>query len=285
VDGVNGAHGMIKLTLTNAAASATSLRFTLSSLQRSSGQFSATLTGPASTSVQVDTSPDLFKWSLKTTVTLNGSGSGNFTDNSATASHRFYRSRNFNAGLHSCNVVGYADLPIVANVFKMIANPFNAVDNRVAALIPSPPNNTGIWKYNPASGGYTSIQYISGLGWEGDDVNMTLAPGEGVYIQSPVSWTLTFAGEVAQGHSVNPVDNGVTIRSSIVPQRGRVVTDLHLPVWEGDTVKREINGSQVTYTYQNGTWSPEEPVVEIGESFWNTKSIGFWWHRNFLVWP
>src|SRR5438552_3166763 len=28
-----------------------------------------------------------------------------------------------------------------------------------------------------------------------------------------------------------------------------------------------------------------EPAVQIGESFWNNKNVGFWWHRNYLIWP
>ncbi len=84
---------------------------------------------------------------------------------------------------------------------------------------------------------------------------------------------------------MNPVDNGLTVRSSIVPQAGRVHTDLGLPVINGDSVTRVVNGSNVTYTYNNGAWSPSEPSVAIGESFWSNKNLGRWWHRNFLVWP
>ena len=97
--------------------------------------------------------------------------------------------------------------------------------------------------------------------------------------------TRSFVGEVAQGYSVNQVPNLQSIRSSIVPQAGRVLTDLHLPVINGDTVTRMINGSYVTYTYSGGAWSPSEPAVQIGEPFWNNKNVGFWWHRNYLVWP
>jgi hypothetical protein len=151
--------------------------------------------------------------------------------------------------------------------------------------MPAPPDPTTISKYNPATGGYLQLLYSDGV-WGGDDLNMTLAPGEGVFIDTAgVTWTVTFVGEVAEGYAVNQVDNGITIRSSILPQAGRVHTDLGLPVINGDTVTRYINGSNVTYTYSNGAWSPSEPSVTIGESFWNNKNLGLWWHRNFLVWP
>src|SRR2546427_9635326 len=118
------------------------------------------------------------------------------------------------------------------------------------------------------------------------DPSMILAPGEGFIIAVGTTMTRSFVGEVAQGYSVNQVPNLQSIRSSIVPQAGRVVTDLHLPVISGDTVTRMINGTYVGYTYTGGgVWSPSEPSVSIGESFWNNKGVGFWWHRNFLVWP
>jgi len=112
-------------------------------------------------------------------------------------------------------------------------------------------------------------------------------PGEGILFRNSSGGTLnrTFVGEVAQGYGVNPIPSLQSIRSSIVPQGGRVMTDLHLPVLNGDTVTRMINGSSVTYTYSGGTWSPSEPSVSIGESFWNNKNVGVWWHRNFHCWP
>jgi hypothetical protein len=89
---------------------------------------------------------------------------------------------------------------------------------------------------------------------------------------------------VVQGYLVNPVPNGAVVRSSMVPQAGRVATDLLFPVMSGDQVYKMENGSYVTYTY-NGTWSPSEPVIALGESFWSQKNVGFWWSRTFLVWP
>lgn len=285
VDGNDGAQGTIKLTLqTSSAAQPASLRFVLGTVDRTSGQFAVTINGPASATEVTEISSDLSVWTPYATNTLSGGGAYNYTDTNASSSIRFYRARIPSTSQESCNVVGYADLGVTAEVFRMIANPFNAVDNRVTALLPSPPEGTTIYKYDPGSGGYIEIAYVDGA-WEGDDLDMTLAPGEGVFIYTGVNWTATFAGEVAQGHGVNPVDNGLTIRSSIVPQAGRVVTDLHLPVVNGDTVTRVINGTNATYTFSSGAWSPSEPSVSIGESFWNNKSIGFWWHRNFLIWP
>ncbi len=88
------------------------------------------------------------------------------------------------------------------------------------------------------------------------------------------------------GYTVNKVPDRHSLRSSIIPLAGRVKTDLHLPVIAGDTVSRMINGTWVAYTYNgDGAWSPSEPSDAIGECFSNDKGLGFWWHRNFLLWP
>jgi len=63
VDGYNGAEGTIKLNLqTDSSAQPVSLMFTLSSVHRPSGQFKVTVTGPASASVNLDTSSDVSTW-------------------------------------------------------------------------------------------------------------------------------------------------------------------------------------------------------------------------------
>lgn len=284
VDGHNGAHGTIKLNLqTSSAAQPTSLAFTLGSVQRPSGQFSVTVTGPASASVILDTSSDLSTWTLGyATITLSAGGSVAYTDASATPSVRFYRARITSSAQESCNIVGYVDRTMPAGD-SMHCNPLNAIDNRVSALFAGVPEGTTIYKWNDGSQAWIGNGYEFGQ-WS--DPNMTFVPGEGFLFQNnSAALTRSFVGEVALGHGVNPVPNLQSIRSSIVPQAGRVVTDLHLPVINGDTVSRMINGSYVTYTYSGGAWSPSEPSVSIGESFWNNKNIGFWWHRNFLVWP
>jgi subtilisin family serine protease len=238
VDGFNGSQGIIKLNLQNdSSAQPTALMFTLSSVQRSSGQFHVTVTGPASATVTIDTSSDFTTWtSPYAQFALNSSGTYAFTDAAASPSVRFYRASIISSSQQSCNVVGYAD--VSGTPLKMIANPFNAVDNRIIALMPAPPDPTTIFKYNPAISNYTQLVYQEGA-WGGDDLNMTLAPGEGVLIDTAgVNWTMTFVGQVAQGYGVNPVDNAFSIRSSIVPQPGRVHTDLGLPVIDWATPSR-----------------------------------------------
>src|SRR5439155_25710374 len=140
----------------------------------------------------------------------------------------------------------------------------NTSDNRISALLPSMPAGTTLQKWNVVTQQFISNTFLPGSGWS--DPNMTLVPGEGFIIDPGVAMSHSFVGEVAQGYGVNPVPNLQSIRSPIVPQAGRVVRDLRLPVMNGDTVSRMINGSYTTYPFNNGTWSPSEPDVSIGES-------------------
>src|ERR1017187_4152703 len=128
----------------------------------------------------------------------------------------------------------------------MIANPFN-VDgqNYLGAVFPSAPDWTMLYKWDESSQQYTESEFISGSGWYPS--NLTLAPGEGSIIESDSAFTHTYVGQVAQGYSVNQVPNRLSIRSSIIPQAGRVKTDLGLPVISGDIVYRMVNGNYVTY--------------------------------------
>lgn len=113
---------------------------------------------------------------------------------------------------------------------------------------------------------------------------MTLAPGEGIIINAGVVWTNTFKGEVPLGYRVTATPSGLSVRSSTVPQAGRVAIDLGLPVLDFDNVYRMINGNYVVYTYSSGVWSPSEPSIAVGESLWVNRGAALNWPRNFLVW-
>ena len=168
---------------------------------------------------------------------------------------------------------------------SMIANQLNNPSgNTVAVVFSSAPNGTTIYKWNETTQQYDTNTYVSGFGWSAP--TMTLAPGEGVFINAGVVWTNTLTGEVPLGYRVSATPAGLSLRSSTVPQAGRVTTDLGLPALDGDTIYRLVNGAYVSYSYSNSSaaWLPSEPSMAVGESFWISRSAALNWPRNFLIW-
>lgn len=46
-----------------------------------------------------------------------------------------------------------------------------------------------------------------------------------------------------------------------------------------------LNGTFTLYTYDNGVWTPTQPTIAVGESFWINKSTGTEWKQNISLWP
>src|SRR5262249_15486265 len=152
---------------------------------------------------------------------------------SASVPVRFYRASISTPQLEeSCNVVGYVDMSIRAGS-SMICNPLNMDGaNHLSAILPHPPLNTSVSRWIDASQQYDTATFIQPPSrpngplpgyWTND---FTLSPGQGAVISAPSAFVRSFVGEVVKGYGVNAIATLDTIRSSIVPQGGRVTTDL-----------------------------------------------------------
>jgi len=93
---------------------------------------------------------------------------------------------------------------------------------------------------------------------------------------------------VMQGSLTNtlPVNTKV-IRTSIVPQQGRVTTDLGVPGEASDQLF-QYRGGFAAYTFDDVdlAWTPNEPTNNVGEAFFYIKASGGTqpnWIRNFTV--
>jgi hypothetical protein len=191
------------------------------------------------------------------------------------------------AQVYSVNLVGYINKQVPKG-FAMIANQLNnGTGNKVVDLIPNPPDNTFVYKFDKTSGGYTIIDFLGG--WEGDDLNMTLSPGEGVFISSPSAHTATFVGEVQLASSV-PIAQGFSIISSVVPQSSPLDT-IGFPAVDGDFVY-QYDSATGGYRINDflGGWEGDDngvaPTPAIGESFFlyhPTTSPASTWNRTFTV--
>lgn len=189
------------------------------------------------------------------------------------------------SNVYSLNVVGYYNIPIPAGQYLLIANQLNTTNNTIASLLANAPAGASFQKYNGSFTAYTFDD--ADMAWTPDGF-ATLNPGEGGFFRSPVATTLTFVGEVLQGSLTNPVPIGAyAIRSSMVPQAGKVTTDLGLPGEAGDGVQTYNNGfTAATFDDADMAWTPAEPVLSVGQAFFVRKAptaTNSQWIRVFTV--
>jgi hypothetical protein len=191
------------------------------------------------------------------------------------------------AQVYSVNTVGYVN-EVFPPGYTMFANPLDAGEgnNLVSKLLGTAvPEGTTVYKFNSATGLYNINGFEFG---EWSDKLMTLAPGEGAYINNPTTanLTVTFVGTVMEGTLSTDLPAGFSIRSSKVPQAGQLDTVLGFPVGEGDTVYRWDNGKAAynIYTFEFGEWGIK-PVINVGESFFVNKKVAATWTRTFDVSP
>jgi hypothetical protein len=201
------------------------------------------------------------------------------------------------AQVYSVNAVGYVNQTIPTG-YSMVANPFVTATNTLNALLPpaSVPPLLTLFKFGPA--GYTvstvddiDVIWLSNGQPNGD--TETIVFGDGVFLLNPAAqFTLTWVGEVAQGTPVsNPLVSGYAIKSSKIPQAGKVTTDLGYPALPLDTIFKFNSANQQydVYTFddidliwlRNG--QPDEPQLAIAESAFFLRSAAGSWNRNFTV--
>jgi hypothetical protein len=187
----------------------------------------------------------------------------------------------------SVNAVGYVKVTVKPG-FQLIANPLDAADNTIKALLANVPEGTTLYKFD-ASTGLFDIQNFFGV-WVPNE-NTTLNPGEGAFILNPgtTDVTLTFVGEVKQGTLTQSVPAGFSIQASQVPQEGQLDTDLKYPAGDGDTVYKFDEATQL-YEISNffgdpatGVWVPSAPRLDVGESVFVNKLAAATWTRTFSV--
>jgi hypothetical protein len=196
--------------------------------------------------------------------------------------------------VYSVNAVGYVNV-VIPTGFSIIANPMEASANTLAALFPSVPENTKIYRFKTAGGFDVSTyeQDDSGnLNW-GAKATSTIAPGEGFFIKNPgAPYTNTFVGTVPTGTLNNTIPAGFSLKSSIVPQEGQLDKapadgGLGFPVSENDVVYRYANGAYVQSKYEQNDAGQLEwtkiPIIKVGEGFFVKTATQKTWTRTFNI--
>ncbi len=195
--------------------------------------------------------------------------------------NRFYRAKLGTAYLGT--QVGFIK-KTASDGYSMIANQLDNGDNTIATLFPGVPTGTTLFKWDESAQQYVSSVY-AGDQW--DSPSMTLHPGEGAVLQTGGTLALRFVGQVRDAFLI-PLPHGMAIRSSPVPQSGGITSALAYPGTHlGDQVSQmtDASGTYATYSWNLSAWTPSEPIIGIGESFWSNKVNEESWKRVFWTWP
>lgn len=193
------------------------------------------------------------------------------------------------AQVYSVNAVGYVNVTIPANGFSMIANPLDAGtgNNTASKLFANVPAGTFVYKF--INGSYEQANGLDEFG-EWVNPNQDIPVGQGVFIKTPAgsAVTITFVGEVAQGTASNKqLVSGFNMTGSMVPQAGRLATDLGYVPTAGDFIYKFNSGTQAyeqAYSFDEfGEWTPSEPTLAVGEAVFIKAASAKAWNRNFSV--
>ena len=183
--------------------------------------------------------------------------------------------------VYSSNVVGYVNVDIVAG-WNMIANPLDSGNNVLSNVIPTAPYNTAVYKM--VNGAYQITSFDEDEEAWLDD--FTLNPGEGVFINAPEAFTITFVGEVKAGaHSVE-LPAGWSIVSSPTPVAGSLSEiGLSSAVDFNDAVYQFTpNGYNISvYDEDEEDWYGDVENIAVGEAFFMKKANASTWTRTFEI--
>jgi hypothetical protein len=199
------------------------------------------------------------------------------------------------AQVYSVNAVGYVNTTLKPG-YNLVSNPLNAADNSMGNLFKNMqggvPDGTTLYKFQ--NGGFVTATYDQFAGGfdPAEDAAVTVVPGEGLFVFIPNGSgdkVVTFVGEVSQGPTSTPIPRGFSIKSSVVPQAVKpdALGAGSLPAADGDTLYRysATTKQYTTYSYdQFGGWSPELPVINVGEAFYYFRlGAATTWNRTFSV--
>jgi len=177
--------------------------------------------------------------------------------------------------------VGYANVTFGPRA-QLIANPWSNRANRIDQVFTSPqaPEGTKLAKFDGRN--WLTNEYLQGA-WTIPE--MTLSPGEGALLLGPTNWTQTWVGAVLQGELKVWIPAGGSLRSSLVPQAGKLSEVLQFPKLTGTKIYGvDATGQFVLRaTCSNAGWEPEEPTLLVGESFYVDAPREFLWSRAFAL--
>ena len=210
-----------------------------------------------------DYSLDLLNWKE---FTSDSSASGEMRvpfDRPQGINHLFIRTWEEDTG-YAARAIGYVTLTLPSGK-SLISNPLANSGNRVSDILPSVPSGSTLAKFNPATGKWETNTFTDAWSQPG----MTLAPGEGAVLDNNGdAFSVLLTGFTPWQKTTLSIPAGDSVVSPALAKGGLLSSRLGLPLAEGLVVKLLNNstGKHDAYTVSNGTWSPTEPVVALGQA-------------------
>jgi len=196
------------------------------------------------------------------------------------------------SNVYSLNVVGYVNKTFKNGYYVLVSNPFNAATNDLASILPTPPDNTQIYRWNATAQDLDSTvpTYSS---FQGKWVpNLVINPGEGFFVVGGSDFTNTFVGDVPQGNLTNSVSgNGnFSAIAAVVPVGGSITNVLggYIPtdndqiyLWDVNT--QDFTSTVPTYSDFQKKWVPDVDMA-VGDGFFLARAgAATTFVRNFTV--
>lgn len=200
------------------------------------------------------------------------------------------------ADVTSVNVVGFVNV-VLPTGFSLLSNPLKATNDTVQTIFGNNlPDGTVIFKWDAVHQTWgTMVTYDTTVygGW--DDGSVTIAGGEGFFIQLPTRYTNTFVGEVRQATSGplnTPIANGFSFVGSQVPQAGLISALSYTPHADAVNGEQEVVfqftpgagwGAMSTFDMNvYGGWDAE-PTLGIAEGIAIQRTAAGNWTSTFTV--
>jgi hypothetical protein len=203
----------------------------------------------------------------------------------------------------SVNVVGYVNKTAYSG-YTLLANPLNGANNQIGTIIPNPPNESQVIRWDQVTTSFkTPLKYSTDAAfWYNADTEQQsfdeIAPGEGFFFFNPAAeTTLTFVGDVPQGNGLTvPVGANYNLIGSIVPQSASLVSmgfpsqnEMQYITWNPAGAPQGYNvalkySSDAGFWYNADTEQPQDPIPAIGEGFFIfNPGAPVSWTRDFTV--
>jgi hypothetical protein len=155
---------------------------------------------------------------------------------------------------------------------NLIANQLDHGSNRLDEIMPGVPDGCVASKYDNASGSWTVAAYSAAAGaWQPGNVSVN--PGEGVFLQSPAAFTLAFHGTPHVPVLPITIPNGATyLLGRQTNDIGTYDNIVGAAATNGAKVSKWTGSNYLTYTFNAGAWAPSAPSAAVGEAMWISPS-------------